>query len=206
MVRLFTFMLLSVVTVVPLVASQSAKLTSSAPEVRTPLRMSRIEWAPVKGEVEISRTEANVSAENRAIDFLWAHFGSAWLDRAGSLVPASRVESFVRKWLENDFETLALVRSRSTEVADTTVGKSYQTHFEIQVRGPDAQRFRATGADAVGHLARQYHKSYLSIAAMLLFVLFLAGRIDRMTSGFLTKRIRFAAILVAIAAGWLLLP
>lgn len=206
MVRLFTFMLLSAVTVVPLVASQSAKFASSRAEIRASSRGHLVAWAPVTGEVEMTATEAYTSAEKQAIDFLWDHFSPGWFEQAGRLVPASRVESHMREWLQNNLETFPLVRDRSTSVTETTVGKSYQTQFEIQVRGPDAQRFRASGTNAVSRFARQYYNSYLSIAGMLLFVLFLAGRIDRMTRGFLTKRIRFAALLVAIAGAWLLLP
>jgi hypothetical protein len=147
-----------------------------------------------------------VSAERRAIEFLWDRFSREWIEAAGSFVPKSRVERFVRSWLEHNFETFSLVRDKSTSVTETTVGKSYRTQFEIQVRGPDAQRFRTAGAHTVGHLSRKFHKRYLGIAGLVLLVMFLAGRFDRMTRGFLTKRIRFAAVLVAIAGGWLLLP
>ena len=166
----------------------------------------RVEWIEVEGDVEIDRLEALESAESKVRTALWERFAPVWKRRAGLLVPEARVQQDLQTWLERDFERLAPVEALPVRVFRSSVGDAYRKTYRVQVSGPQAEAFRTAGEARATDLSSRFHKGYFLMAILAAFLFWGASRMDRLTRGYLTWRIRAVSLILAGVGIFLLYP
>jgi len=158
---------------------------------------NKTEWILVEGEVEMDRLEALESAEQKARQALWERFSPTWKDRGGMLVPAERLDTDLEAWVTRHFEQLAPVQALPVQVFESSVGEAYRKSYRIQVAGPKAESFRRAGDARASALSGRFQKSFLLIVLMVSVLFWGASRMDRLTRGYLTWRIRLVSLALA---------
>lgn len=160
----------------------------------------------VHGTVELSPLEAARAAELAAVGVVWNRFRPVWIRDAGRLVPENRLEQEIRDWLVEDFERLGNVRREPMEVRETTAGKAYRQALRVRLDGPQATKLRQRGTRCAMSLSRRFRGRFALIGAVWVILLFGSFRVDRATQGYLTGRIRLAALAMAVLAAVLIYP
>jgi hypothetical protein len=166
----------------------------------------RVEWIEVEGDVEIDRLEALESAEQKVREALWERFAPVWKRQAGLLVPEARVQQDLETWLERDFERLAPIEAVPVHVFSSSVGEAYRKSYRIQVAGPRAEAFRLAGESRATELSQRFRKGFFMMAVLAAFLFWGASRMDRLTRGYLTWRIRTVSLILASTGIFLLYP
>ena len=160
----------------------------------------------IKGKTELSTVEALRSAEAEAVRVVLAEFGPIWKRRASMLVPEARVDKALERWLESTLPRMNFLKRMPVEEHETTAGLAYRQGFELDLAGPERHRLMRRGRHQVTRVNERFYVRYGGIAALLVFVLFGASRLDRMSQGWMTGRIRLIALLIAAGGSWLLFP
>jgi hypothetical protein len=167
---------------------------------------SQGEWILVDGEVEIDRVEALVSAEQKVRQALWERFAPVWKRQAGFAVPEERVEEDLQEWLARDFERLAPIQAMPVQVFRSSVGEAYRKSYRVQLAGEKAEAFRRAGEHRATALSSRFHKSFLLMALLITALCVGASRMDRLTRGYLTWRIRFVSLVLVGMGIFLIYP
>ncbi len=167
---------------------------------------NKVEWIQVEGEVEIDRLKALESAEQKAREALWERFSPVWKGQAGLFVPEERITQDLQAWIGRSFERLAPVQAAPVQVFSSSVGQAYRKSYRIQVAGAQAEAFRRAGEARATALSNRFHKSFLLIGALMAFLLWGASRMDRLTRGYLTWRIRFVSLVLVGMGIFLIYP
>ena len=197
----FSSILLLLCTVSGLAGQGSLALASDRSEAGL-----RVEWIEVEGDVEIDRLAALESAEAKVREALWERFAPVWKRQAGLLVPEDRVQLDLQTWLARDFERMAPIEARPVHVFTSSVGEAYRKAYRVQVAGPRAEAFRIAGEARATELSQRFRKGYFLMALLAAALLWGASRMDRLTRGYLTWRIRAVSLILAGVGFFLLYP
>lgn len=160
----------------------------------------------VAGTVEMTAVEALRSAEDAAIRTIWERHGQNWRDGRSLFVPAPRLEAAMGEWLRSRFENLDVVTAEPMGTFETTAGKAYRQDLVFHVQGAEAESFKRSGDRLVRRINRTYTKRSTVIGGLWLLLLLACCRLDRITHGYLTWRIRFGALAMAAVAAVSIYP
>ena len=160
----------------------------------------------VKGRTELSTVEALRSAEREAVRVVLAEFGPLWKRDASFVVPDDRVDEALAGWLESSLPRMRFLQRLPVEEHDTTAGLAYRQGFQLEMTGRERDRLMRRGRRQVASVNEHFYLRYGGIAALLILVVFGASRLDRMSQGWMTGRIRLAALLIAASGAWLMFP
>jgi hypothetical protein len=183
-------------------------VAASAPFAPTAIAQSKAQeaWQRVDGEVELKEADALRSAEDAAARLVWEQLGEHWLDVVGPIVPRERATRELERWLRAEQIPGPALRLLERELFTSSVGTAYRQGVEVALRGAAAEELRRKGDDQARRLRSAFGRRYVVIAALWFILFFAASRLDRASQGYLTKRIRFGTLLLAIGGSLLIWP
>lgn len=158
----------------------------------------------VRGDTELTPAAAFASAKTKVDQ----HVRSLWQDRAERTVTAQRpfwlptlvAEEAVRRWLaELPVAQMVAVVDREDREREHEFGNSYQTTLWVAEDPEKLQRSEQRLRVELRRLERTTLYKFGGIAAGWTLLVVLLGWLDRLSRGYMTGRLQFAALLVAVA-------
>ncbi|GEM_PF-5296229 len=143
----------------------------------------------LKGSIEVDRLEALKTLERKVDAFVRERYREIWNKDAGFLVPPVLVEKGLWKRIHQHWKRLPILKTRKIHVFETTAGKAFQGEVRVLVGGEAERLFLGWTREAASNIGKQVRTRLLAAALLSLLFLFLTGRVDRMTRGYLTKRL-----------------
>jgi hypothetical protein len=165
-------------------------------------RRAKSEVIVLKGSIEVDRLEALRTLERKLEGFIRERYGEVWAREAGIMVPRDLVKKGLREGISRHWKRLPILGKRSLQVFETTAGKAFQGEYQVLVGGDEERFFLGWTKAAASRIGRQTRIRLLFAVLLSLLLLFLTGRLDRVTRGYLTKRLYFLSFLLLGGLFW----
>ena len=163
-------------------------------------------WKPeeiiLKGSIELDRLKAIETLEQKIGSFIQERYGEIWEREAGVLVPRTLLKKELRKRINRRWNHLPILGKRNIQVFETTAGKAFQGEYRVLVGGEEEKRFVGRTQSFASSIGDEIRIRLLAVAFLALLFFFLTGRVDRMTRGYLTKRLYLLSFLLVGFLFW----
>ncbi len=150
----------------------------------------------LKGSIEVDRLKAIDTLEREVARFVRERYEGIWAREAGVMVPGNLLKKELQKQIRRHWNHLPILGKREIHVFETTAGKAFQGECRVFVGGEKEKRFLGRTQGFASRIGIETRFRLLAATLLAFLFLFLTGRLDRMTRGYLTKRLYLASFLL----------
>ncbi|HHI79841.1 MAG TPA: hypothetical protein ENK02_07650 [Planctomycetes bacterium] len=160
------------------------------------------EVVTLKGSVEVDRLEAIRTLEHALDTFVRERYQEIWGRASGILVPKALLSRELERRIERRWKRLPFLTDRKIQVFETTAGKAFRGEYRVILGGDEERQFLRWTKGAASQIGERTRTRLLIASLLSLLLLFLTGRLDLMTRGYLTKRLYFLSFLLSGFLFW----
>ncbi|PIE23711.1 MAG: hypothetical protein CSA62_06280 [Planctomycetota bacterium] len=158
------------------------------------------------GRVELDEAAALRGVREKALGAAWEEFGGLWLEVVGPLVPRARAERELRAWLARALPKSKALGELRLRRFESSVGEAFRGETRFSTQGEAARQLLAAGEEQARNLRGSFYRRYLAIVLSCILLFVATGQVDRATQGYLTGRLRVAALVLAVLAALVIWP